>query len=435
MQYYTVSFRTFGCKLNQAETAAIVQEFEDRGYDVVSWNRSADVFVLNTCTVTGRSDAKCRRAIRHAIKLNPETTVIVVGCFSQVAVEEVCRISGVDYILGTQNKVFIFDHFPGPGKLSEPMCFVTPVDELKKAVSRTGDYRDHTRAFLKIQDGCDSRCGYCIVPFARGPSRSVAFEDVVLQAETLVGKGHKEIVLTGVHVGMYGKDLEAGSLLPALLHRLCQVDGLERLRLSSLDPEDVTEELIECVVNSERICRHFHMPLQSGSNQILTAMNRQYTAEIFREKVEMIVKMLGRVGLGTDIIAGFPGETDGLFEETFQFVVELPFTYVHVFPFSPRKGTEAMSAPNQVEPRIRMERARKLRDLGKRKKEQFLKKWEGEVAEVLLEGRNLSGWMGGFTSEYIRIEVPYEDLLRNQLVSVHIEKMRRSTLRGEVILS
>jgi len=430
---YTVSFRTFGCKLNQAETAAIVRDFENHGYRVVPREKRADVFVLNTCTVTGRSDAKCRRAIRHALKQNPKTTVIVVGCYPQVAAEEICEIQGVDYVLGTTEKLNIFDHFRAPGKLFRPNCCITPVEHLKVAVSPTGNYLDHTRAFLKIQDGCDHRCSYCIVPLARGPNRSIPPEEVVRQAETLAQREFKEIVLTGVHIGAYGKEFGKGSLLPDLLHRLIKVEGLDRIRLSSMDPEDITDELLKCMIESEKICRHFHIPLQSGCDAILRAMNRRYTTGMFREKAEKILHTFGDVGLGTDVIVGFPGETENMFEQTTRFIEDLPFTYLHIFPFSPRNSTTAASMPHQTAPKIRTERANKLRSLGQRKKEQFIRRWTDKVVQVLLEGRNHNGWMGGFSSEYLRVEVPYQESFRNQLVEVRIKEPLRSTARGRIV--
>ena len=429
----TVSFRTFGCKLNQAETATIIQDFKERGYHVVSPEKPADVFVINTCTVTERSDAKCRRAIQKALRTNPNTTVLVVGCYSQVAPNEIDQIQGVDYVFGTKEKFNIFEYFPGPGKLLQRKYFITPTAQLKEAVSRTGDYSGHTRAFLKIQDGCNYRCSYCIIPFTRGASRSVPMEEVINQAEILAEKGYREIVLTGVHIGEYGKDIGKDSLLPALLQQLAELKGISRIRLSSLESEDITDELLESIEKSEKICRHFHIPLQSGSNKILSAMNRRYTVEMFGEKIEKITDRFKNIGLGTDIIVGFPGETESLFEETFRLVEKLPFTYLHVFPFSPRRGTKAYSMPDQVEPRIRMKRAKKLRILGVKKKEDFAQQWNGKVVKVLLEGRNYKGWMKGITSEYLRVEVPYEVSLENQLVDVKIEKSESSSVKGRII--
>jgi threonylcarbamoyladenosine tRNA methylthiotransferase MtaB len=430
----TVAFRTFGCKLNQAETASLVREFEERGYRVVPCDGNADVFVLNSCTVTARSDAKCRQAIRHVLRKNPRTTVIVTGCYSQVASEEVRRIPGVDYVVGTQEKLRLFDHFEGPGKRRHARVSVSSVLGSADAVSREGNYEDRTRAFLKIQDGCDHGCAYCIVPLARGSSRSVALDVILDQTQSLIDRKFKEIVLTGVHIGKYGHDLEAGSSLATLLLRMLRLDGVGRIRLSSLDPEEIDEGLLECIAaDSEKICRHFHVPLQSGCDAVLSRMRRRYTADEYRAKIDTIVTRFGDVGLGTDVIVGFPGETEEFFEETYRFIEELPFTYLHVFPYSRRKGTEADLFEDQVEPRVRMERAKTLRGLAKKKKEECSVKWGGRVVQVLFEGREDGEWMAGFSGEYFRVQVPYAEGLKNRILSVRIEGKGPSVLRGSIV--
>ena len=411
----------------------MVKDFMDHGYRVIPANRGADVFVLNTCTVTGRSDAKCRQAIRHALKLNPASTVIVVGCYAQVAARQLQKIPGVDYILGTSEKHHLFDYVPGPGKQSNPQITIGPVENVKRAESRMGEYLDHTRAFLKIQDGCDNRCSYCVVPLARGPSRSVPPDDILRQADILSSKGYKEIVLTGVHIGKYGKDSEPKQSLSQLLRRLTAVSGFGRLRLSSLDPEDITDELLEFVNGTARICRHFHIPLQSGSDAILAAMNRSYTAEKVRSVIHKIISRFPNVGLGTDVIAGFPGETDEQFEETVRFIDGLPFTYLHVFPFSPRIGTKAAGMRNRVQARDRLIRTKRYRALGRAKKERFIGKWLGQEVTVLLESRENNGWMGGLTSEYLRVNVPYDESLVNRFARVRVQSMQDFSARGCVL--
>jgi threonylcarbamoyladenosine tRNA methylthiotransferase MtaB len=400
---------------------------------VLPANRGTDVFVINTCTVTGRSDAKCRQSIRHALKLNPASTVIVVGCYAQVAARQLKKIPGVDYILGTSEKHHLFDYIPGPGKQSDPQIAIGQVENVKIAESRIGEYLDHTRAFLKIQDGCDNRCSYCVVPLARGPSRSVPLDDILRQADTLSCKGYKEIVLTGVHIGKYGKDLEPKQALHQLLRRLMEASGFWRLRLSSLDPEDITDDLLECMSESERICRHFHIPLQSGSDTVLTAMNRSYTADKVRSVIHKIVSRFTNVGLGTDVIAGFPGETDEQFEETVLFIDGLPFTYLHVFPFSPRNGTKAAGMRNRIHARDRLIRTQRLRELGKAKREKFIEKWLEQEVTVLLESRENNGWMGGLTSEYLRVNVPYDESLVNRFARVKVQNTQDLSARGYVL--
>jgi len=430
----TVAFQTLGCKLNQAETAMMVQDFKDHRYRIVQSNDGADVFVLNTCTVTGRTDARCRQAIRRVLRSRPETTVIVAGCLAQVAADEMARIPGVDYIFGSREKFEIFNHFKGPGKQESPVIFSGSIDNLKKPVPHTyGDYRDQTRAFLKIQSGCNQQCTYCIVPRARGPSRSVPEAELARQVRSLVQAGYREIVLTGVHIGFYGKETGGVSQLPDLLETLCNLEGPERLRLSSLDPNDVSNALMDCITKHDRICRHFHIPLQSGSDATLKAMRRGYDTKVYRKKLKMIASRFRHYGLGTDVIVGFPGETEDLFKETVKFVREQPFTYLHVFPFSVRKGTEAADMANQVDRSVIIRRARKLQALASEKKQIFLEQWKGKTVQVLLESRNRRGRMGGLTSEYIRVEVPYDESLANQLVDVQIELIEDGFVRGKVI--
>jgi threonylcarbamoyladenosine tRNA methylthiotransferase MtaB len=431
----TVSFRTFGCKLNQAETAMLAEQFVRRGYTVETPDRGADVAVIHTCTVTGRSDAKCRQAVHHALRLNPGATVIVAGCYSQVAARELASIEGVDYVLGTEDKFRLFEVFTGPGKRTEPKIEVTPLAVVGKSVPyEAGPFGGRTRAFLKIQGGCSRRCSYCIVPAARGPSRSEPMEDVVLNARALVRSGIREIVVTGTHLGDYGKDLGNGPRFPDLLERLLGVQGLARLRLSSLDPDEVTAELLDLAARERRICRHFHVALQSGSDTVLKAMNRHYTTAAYEGIVRDLLERFGTVGLGSDVITGFPGESDAQFEETFRFVDSLPFSYLHVFPFSPRPGTAAASMPDQVQPAVRIERAHALRALGARKRREFAERWIGLTEWVLLEGQGETGRMSGFTSEYLRVEVPSDPKFANCVVPVKIERISERGAAGSIAL-
>jgi threonylcarbamoyladenosine tRNA methylthiotransferase MtaB len=432
----TVSFRTFGCKLNQAESAMMAGQFIRRGYEVVGPDVSADVAVIHTCTVTGRSDAKCRQAVHHAQGLNPNATVIVAGCYSQVAADELSRIAGVDYVLGTADKFRLFDIFTGPGKIRPPKIAVSPVTmDLKSPAFESGSSGGRTRAFLKIQGGCSRACAYCIVPAARGPSRSETPEHVVRNAEALTRGGYQEIVVTGTHLGDYGREQSGYPRLPELLERLLNIPGIGRLRLSSLDPDEVTEDLMRTVSMNDRICRHFHVSLQSGSDPILERMNRSYTAGDFREIMDRLVRLFKAPGLGTDVITGFPGETDALFEETARFVESLPFSYLHVFPFSPRKGTAAESMPQQVPPAVRVERARILREIGARKRGEFAGRWIGETVPVLLESKNEDGSMTGFTSEYLRVEVTPDPAMQNRMVPVRVEGLTERGVQGTAVMS
>lgn len=430
----TVTFKTLGCKLNQAETAVLMRSFAKRGYTMVRTGQNADVAVINTCTVTGRSDAKCRQVIRAILRKNPETTVIVTGCYPQVAVSEIEAIPGVDYVLGVPDKLQLFDHFPGPGKRAMPYVRISPQHpSAVRLPGQAGDYRDQTRAFLPIQTGCDRRCAYCIVPIARGPSRSLEQADVLRHAEDLIQNGYKEIVLTGVHVGDFGKDRSGASELSGLLRALVRLDDSVRFRLSSLDPGDLDSALIGTLEAHPRICRHFHVAMQSGSETILKAMNRRHTPSELRRKADQVVRTLGKVGLGTDIITGFPGETEALFRETVAFVQSMPFSYFHVFPFSSRQGTAAASMGGQIPPRIRADRARQLRGIGEKMKRDFMASFIDKEVSVLFESRKSSGRIGGFSSEYLRVEVPYDPELINQIVPVRIRRSGKNAMIGECI--
>ena len=342
---------------------------------------------------------------------------------------------GVDYILGVQEKLKLFEYFQAPGKKKQPLIAVQMVSETREAdLHPVGNYQNQTRAFLKIQNGCDRRCAYCIVPIARGASRSVPKESVIEQAQKLIKEKFKEIVLTGVHVGDYGKEIhpERCSMLPQLLDELAAVSGNARFRISSTDPGDMTEELIEVIAQQSNICRHFHIPIQSGCNAVLKNMNRNYTVEYVADVIEQIQSKIGIVGLGADVIVGFPGETDEQFEETYQFIQNQLFSYLHVFPFSIRKGTAAAVMKNKVDSKIIAKRAQKLRQLGNEKKRQWLSQWNGKTVDVLLENRNLNGRMGGFTSEYARVEIPYQANLSNQLIPVKIIGQTSSILKGKI---
>lgn len=430
----SVCFHTFGCKLNQAETASLVALFKERAYDIVDDPKTADVLVLNTCTVTGRADAKCRQAIRRALRQNSGLTVIVLGCYAQVAREEVAAISGVDYVLGNGDKFRLFDYFPGPGKLEKPLIRHASFTAAQEAAGFAGDFLNHTRAFLKIQDGCDRRCSYCIVPVARGPSRSVPMRSVIRHAGDLVHRGFREIVLTGVHIGNYGSDLDPPQSLLALLEKLIEIENLGRLRLSSLEPEQVTDALLEGLSGMAKICRHLHIPLQSGNDAILRRMGRSYTRRQYEAAVERVLARLGKVGLGTDIIVGFPSETDSQFRDTIRLVQDLPYTYLHVFPYSERRGTVAASMDDRIPHRVRSMRAAELRKVGMEKKRAFARIWvDGRVRVLFEEHGGRYGWMQGFSSEYVRVETRSDDRYLNCLVDVDVEAVEDSTARGRIV--
>jgi len=429
-----VAFKTLGCKLNQAETAILTEAFKKRGFNIVSWAQDADVSVLNTCTVTSRSDAKCRQAIRQALASNPETVIAVVGCYSQTAARAIASIPGVDYIVGDPGKLSLTDLVESVNKRDKPQILVSrcwpegPLDP-----SCTGDFEGRTRAFLRIQTGCDRRCAYCIVPMARGPSRCLSENDVLQQFGVLASRGFREIVLTGVHVGDFRFQENGSSGLPELLGDLSRLHPDIRIRMTSLDPENIGERLIRVMEGNPNICRHFHVALQSGSDSVLRAMNRRHSVSSIKKIIERITAVFGPVGLGSDIITGFPGEGDEQFGETVDFVRAVPFTYLHVFPFSARPGTAAADLKEQVPVPIRLERARLLRELGQTKKETFLKNWAGRDAEVLFEKRASGKWMSGLSPEYIRVEAPWDAAAINRTAIVRIETCHHAYCRGKVL--
>jgi threonylcarbamoyladenosine tRNA methylthiotransferase MtaB len=427
----SVYFKTLGCKLNQAETAMLAHTFLDQGYKTAENPDSADVTVLNTCTVTGRSDAKCRQAVRHILNRNPGTTMIVTGCYSQRAAEEIAAIPGVDYILGVPEKLNLFQFFHEPGKRRHPQIAVSSVEQPAHLTMHATGGTGRTRAMLKIQTGCDRRCTYCIVPSVRGPSRSMPFSEILKEAKRLVNSGFREIVLTGVHIGAYGQPEETTGL-PALLRALLSIESLPRIRLTSLEPEHCTNELLEVVRSSSRICRHFHISIQSGSPSILRAMGRPFDVNAIQQQINRISQLFPGAGLGADIIVGFPGETESQFEETRQLLLNNPFSYLHIFPYSSRRGTRASALPD-LPARVKSERAGLLRELGARKKHEFQNRWLGKTVEVLLEAENHSGWITGWSSEYLRTGVPFNSRLINQLVPVRLRTIRNRVVRGSVV--
>jgi len=412
-----VALHTLGCKLNFAETSTIGRQFKDRGYDVVSFDQSADVCVLNTCSVTERADRECRQLIRRAMRNSPNAYVVVTGCYAQLQPDEVSVIKGVDLVLGAKEK---FDLFGFAGNLEKelyPHVFVSEIesaDNFKPAYST--DASNRTRAFLKVQDGCDYSCSFCTIPLARGGSRSQSVEECLLQAKELVQGGYKEIVLTGVNTGDYGK--KDSTSLFMLLRALIDVNGLQRLRISSIEPNLLSDDIIALAADSDVLCPHFHIPLQSGSDNILQKMRRRYTSEMYRKLIERILRRIPDCGIGIDVIVGFPGETDDEFGYTRKFLDEIPASYLHVFTYSERMNTPASSFPNQVQPKDRFQRNAVLRQLGLKKKQAFAARHVGTTMPVLFEGVVQDGKRAGWTPNYIRVHTPTENTQDNTIVPV-----------------
>jgi threonylcarbamoyladenosine tRNA methylthiotransferase MtaB len=415
-----VALHTLGCKLNYAETATIGKRFAGEGYTVVGIDGPAEVVVINTCSVTDHADRECRQLVRRALRHSPEAVVAVVGCYTQLHPERIAQIRGVDLVLGTQEKDSLFELIDKTKKRSAPEIFVSCVTgnpEFKSASS--AGFRDRTRAFLKVQDGCDSLCAVCTIPLARGRSRSMSVPLALAQAREAASKGYRELVLTGVNVGDFG-DGKKENLL-SLLEQLVAIDGLMRIRISSIEANLLTNELLDFWLAEEKLCKHWHIPLQSGSNAILGRMRRRYRRELYAERIAQIRARAPEAGIGADVIVGFPGESEEHFLETQRFIDSLPISYLHVFTYSERPGTPAADFEDRVKPDVRAERNRTLRELGSRKKEEFYRQFIGKTVTVLIESKRHDGAFHGLTGEYVRVELQGEKFSVNDIVRVKIE--------------
>jgi threonylcarbamoyladenosine tRNA methylthiotransferase MtaB len=401
----SVGFATIGCKLNQFETEQMRETVEALGYATCGGRERADVYVINTCTVTSKSDYRSRQAIRRALRLNPEAIIIVTGCYAQLAYEDIARMEGVDVIAGNAEKESI-GTYVGLDKQGNAIIDVTEADR-RTAVGgqrRLHGFGQYTRAFVKIQDGCDNRCSYCAVPLARGRSRSKPQQEVTSEIETLVGAGFKEVVLTGVHLGSYGRDLSPAGSLAGLLRRITGTPGLARLRLSSIEPTDFTDELIDLIGDTDAgICPHVHVPLQSGDDRILKLMGRPYTRAFYGDLIGRIADRVPRCGIGADVMVGFPGEDGEAFDNTRRLLSDLPVTYLHVFSFSMRAGTRAPLLKGQVDPQEKKRRSHVLRELGMRKGYLFRESLVGKNLEVLTLARRVDGLVSGLSGNYVRV--------------------------------
>lgn len=431
----TVAFRTLGCKLNQCETAQMQEALTQSGYTVVDWSTPADIRVINTCTVTARSDKTCRREIRLAKRLDPDCIVAVAGCYAQVAPDVVAAIPGVDMVLGNMEKLAIADHLAGTETVTdEPLTLVSDFPEDSSFEREfVSQFHGHTRAFLKIQTGCDSHCAYCIIPVARGRARSMRQQQVLDQVRHLVRKNFREIVLTGINLGSWGRDTQEGPLarlLTALLNDAvvaARAKGeLVRYRLSSIEPLEVDERLLDVIgAAGEAAAHHFHLPLQSGSDSVLRRMLRPYSPEEYLEITREVARRFPDAALGADVIVGFPGETDAEFEETLAFVEETPLTHLHVFAYSDRQGTPASAMRDKVHPDIIRERSLRLRSLGERKTAEFKRRQLGsQQLALILKDRDEEGRLVGMTSNYMEIVLPGDDSLVNRYLKTTLTEER-----------
>lgn len=432
----TVAFHTLGCKLNFAETSTIARQLIGAGYEKVDFDSPAQVYVINTCSVTDNADKECKFHVKRAVKANPEGLVVVLGCYAQLKPEEISAIEGVDLVLGAKEK-FNLLNFLDDLRKAEASAQVHSC-EIEDADFFIGSYSigDRTRAFLKVQDGCDYKCTYCTIPMARGISRSDTIENIVKNAKEIAGQNIKEIVLTGVNIGDYGKG-EFGNkkhehTFLDLVKELNKVEGIERIRISSIEPNLLKDETIELVAESQNFVPHFHIPLQSGSDEILKKMKRRYLTALYTNRVKKIREMLPDACIGVDVIVGFPGETEEKFLETYHFLSELPISYLHVFTYSERDNTEAVEMEGVVPISERKKRNKMLRILSEKKKMAFYQSQIGKTLPVLWEHEEKNGMMFGFTDNYVRVQKPYDPASINRVETVKLEKIAPD---GNVIVS
>lgn len=426
----TVAFHTLGCKVNTYESEAMLRIFKEDGYQEVGFKEEADVYVINTCTVTNTGDSKSRQMIRKAVRNNPKAIICVVGCYSQVAVKEIEQIEGIGVILGTQHRNRIVDFVKQYEREGKTIVKVENVMQLRKFEDLNIDAFKNTRAFLKIQDGCNNFCTYCIIPYARGRVRSRERESVLKQAQTLVDNGYVEIVLTGIHTAGYGEDLDHYSFYDLLVD-LVNVKGLKRLRISSIETSQISDEIIELIGSNPIVVEHLHVPIQSGCDTVLKRMNRKYTVIEYKEKLSKIRELLPTISFTTDVIVGFPGETEEEFETTYQTIQEVGFSELHVFPYSPRKNTPAANMKEQVNGKIKQERVNRLLDLSKALNQFYAKKQIGKTLPVLFETKEDS-YVVGHADNYLKVKVKTNQDLIGEIKNVIIEEYQ-DILIGSVI--
>lgn len=424
----SVAFYTLGCKLNYSETSSIGRQFEKAGYQEVDFGSGAGIYVINTCSVTDFADRKCRKIVRQALRRTPDALVVVVGCYAQLKPEEIANIPGVDLVLGAAEKFRILDYIDGLSKSPGKGMVVAGHVREANAFTDAFSFGDRTRSFLKVQDGCDYKCTFCTIPQARGSSRSDTIENVERNAREIGGMGVKEIVLTGVNIGDFGNGTavieglrpKKEALFIDLIRRLDTVDAISRFRISSIEPNLCTDEIIEFVAQSERFVPHFHMPLQSGSNKILRLMRRRYLRELYAERVQKIKSLMPHACIGVDVIVGFPGETEEDFLETYHFLHGLDISYLHVFTYSERANTSAAEMEGVVPMEERRRRNDMLAILSNKKRRQFYVQHIGQVREVLFEHSKTQGLMSGFTDNYIKIETALQPGWINQVLPVRL---------------
>ncbi|HAF28964.1 MAG TPA: tRNA (N(6)-L-threonylcarbamoyladenosine(37)-C(2))-methylthiotransferase MtaB [Bacteroidales bacterium] len=423
-----VAFHTLGCKLNFSETSTISRNFKEKGFDIVNFNSEADIYVINTCSVTEQADKKCRHAIHKIQTKNPNAFIAVVGCYAQLKPEEIASNLGVDLVLGTKEKFNILDHLNNLKKNEVPEIYSCEIEQIDHFDSSHSE-ADRTRSFLKVQDGCDYSCSYCTIPLARGKSRNKKISDLILEAKKIAQSGIKEIILTGVNIGDFGKSTNESFF--DLIQALEKVSGIERVRISSIEPNLITDEIIEFVSKSKKVQHHFHIPLQSGCNKILAKMQRRYNRDLFKSRVDRIKELMHDAFIGVDVIVGFPGETEDDFDDTYQFLSELDASFYHVFSYSERSNTKSANFDHKIPKNIISKRSKKLHELAEEKQHNFYVKNLGKEADVLFEAYKKNDLIFGFTGNYIKVETAFEKALIGNIKRVKLESVSKS---GNVIV-
>jgi threonylcarbamoyladenosine tRNA methylthiotransferase MtaB len=432
IQYRKVAFYTLGCKLNFSETSTIARSLEEAGCAKVDMDDAPDVFVLNTCSVTENADKKCKQLVKKVLKTNPNTFVVIIGCFAQLKPDEIAQIPGVDLVLGANEKFNILEHIENLEKKGEAKVAYENIKNTNEFIP-SFSYGDRTRSFLKVQDGCDYFCTFCTIPLARGKSRNASVAQTIAEANKIAATEIKEVVLTGVNIGDFGQG--EGENFFDLVQQLDRVEGIDRFRISSIEPNLLSDEIIEfCLADSKRFVPHFHIPLQSGSNKLLKAMRRKYKRELYAERVEKIKNLNPKACIGVDVIVGFPGETDEDFMETYNFLNELPISYLHVFTYSERANTTAVKLGEVVPLDVRKKRSKMLHILSDKKKRAFYESTIGDTERVLLEGDEEFGFMHGFTANYVKVKVPFNAALVNSFIDVSLDEIDRDGVMKVQIL-
>ncbi|MEK7306334.1 MAG: tRNA (N(6)-L-threonylcarbamoyladenosine(37)-C(2))-methylthiotransferase MtaB [Nitrospirota bacterium] len=431
-----IAFATLGCKVNQYDTAIMEEEAKSISCEIVPFDEEAEIYVINTCTVTGRSDYQSRQLVRRAFNKNRGCKIVVTGCYAETGIEELSRMDGVEAIIGNAGKNNIKRYLEGLKEQKEKSIYVGDKGDkgpIKQPMIKGFDGR--TRAFLKVQDGCDSGCSYCIIPKVRGKSRSLLPDKVIEQARLFEQAGFKEIVIAGIHLGYYGKDLLPKIDLSDLLTRIVEKTSIPRIRISSIDPNEVDERLLSLILSSDRICRHLHIPIQSGDDMTLKRMKRGYSSSYYRDLIIHIKERIPDIGIGTDVIVGFPGEDEEAFENSFRLLGSIPVDFFHVFSFSPRAGTEAASAPGRVTKVVIKQRNLVMRDLGRKKGQQFRSKFVGRRLTLLIEDERdqPTGLLKGYSDNYLKILIEGEDSLKGHLVIVRINGIKADNLIGSPV--